>query len=132
MKISESIKKETLFLAVVEIILTAIMFAVFLIFKKFSVSVLLGGIIGSVLVLLNFFVMCLSIQKATGVDDVKTSKNIMRASQALRTLALLALFAVCLAVLKTNVISTLVPVIFPRISVFIRQIMLKKEDKKTN
>lgn len=56
--------KETLILALGEIICSAIICAVFLLIKKYDFTVLLGSIIGSAAIVLNFFFMSVAVNRA--------------------------------------------------------------------
>ena len=109
--------------------MTAIMFAVFLALGKLDLSVLAGGIIGFAVSLLNFFLMCLTVQRSVRYDDDKKRKVMMNASMGLRLLLAFALLGVSIGLLGANPIAALLPLLFPRITIIIRQIMLKKEAK---
>lgn len=56
--------KETLYLAIGEAAVSAIVVAVFLIIKKFTLSVLLGAILGSAVIIVNFLVLSVSVNRA--------------------------------------------------------------------
>ncbi len=127
MKLDPTVKKETLFLLAGEAIMTAFLIAVYLIIGKFSLSILFGGLLGSAVAVGNFFAMCLTIQKAIHLEEGDRAKMV-RASHSTR-LMLIALFLVIfLAVLKLDVLATLIPLLFPTILQFIRSFMIKNED----
>ncbi|MBR5767359.1 MAG: ATP synthase subunit I [Clostridia bacterium] len=128
-ELDPAVKKETLFLAGAEAVMTAIMFAVFLALGRFDLSVLAGGMIGFAVSLLNFFLMCLTVQRSVRYDDDKKRKTMMNASMGLRLLLAFALLGVSIGLLGANPIAALLPLLFPRITIIIRQIMLKKEAK---
>lgn len=56
--------KETLILAAGEVICSAVICAVFLLIKKYDYTVLLGTVIGSIAIVLNFLFMSLSVNRA--------------------------------------------------------------------
>ncbi len=56
--------KATLYLAIGEAAVSAIVVAVFLIIKKFTLAVLLGAILGSAVIIVNFLVLSVSVNKA--------------------------------------------------------------------
>ena len=56
--------KETLILAVGEVVCSAIICAVFLLIQKFDYTVLLGAAIGSVAIVLNFLFMSVAVNRA--------------------------------------------------------------------
>ena len=72
-----------------------------------------------------FFLMGLTVQKAV-VKEEKDAKNLMRASQSLRLIMLLCFCAIGAAVPAFNLMATLIPLLFPRLGVFLRGFMLKK------
>jgi hypothetical protein len=109
--------------------MTAIMFAIFLALGRFGLDVLAGGLAGFAVSQLNFFLMCLTVQKSVRYEDDKKRKSLMSASMGLRLLLCFALLGLAIGLAGTNPWATLIPVVFPRISVLIRQIMLKKAAK---
>ena len=130
MKANETVKKETVFLASVTAILTVMMLAVFLILKKFDLSVLLGAVIGAAVSVVNFFLMALTLQKSLDNTDEKDRNAFLKMSRTYRMLGIVVIILVALFALGTNVYSTLIPLLFPRISVIFRQMTLKKEESK--
>ena len=130
MKANETVKKETVFLASVTAILTVMMLAVFLILKKFDLSVLLGAVIGAAVSVVNFFLMALTLQKSLENTDEKDRNAFLKMSRTYRMLGIVVIILVALFALGTNVYSTLIPLLFPRISVIFRQMTLKKEESK--
>ncbi len=79
MQIDETVKKETLRIAAGTGVLSALMLAVFLLLKRFDITVLLGALWGSSIAVLNFFLLGLSVQKASrrmnGVRISNESEN---------------------------------------------------------
>ena len=128
MKPQEAVVKETGHIAIGTLILTAVMLAVFAIIGRFSLSVLLGGLYGSVLAVANFFFLGLTVQRVAesapklqgeevDPDAVKLAKLKMRQSYMLRMLLGVGLLILALAVLKLNWIACVCPLIFPRITI---------------
>lgn len=73
-KIDEAVLKETKFIAVSVLILSALMEAVFLIIGKWDITVLFGNLLGGGFAILNFFLMGLTVQNA-----VTKKKKMLRA-----------------------------------------------------
>ena len=124
MKIEKAVKKETLYVLVMEIIFSIIMELVFLFIGRWNFTVLWGNILGGSIAVLNFFLMALTIQKNVGREPgkVKTSA----------TLSLLGRYAMILAagilggVLNCfNVFAVLIPIVFPRVSMALRPLAAK-------
>ncbi len=128
-QLDPTVKKETLYVLAGETILTALMMAVYLVLGRFDLKVLFGALVGAATAVINFFAMGLTIQKALSMQEEDHAK-LMRASQSMRLLVIALVVIVCLAIAKLDVIATLIPLIFPRIVVFVRGFMIAKEDKK--
>lgn len=124
-KIDPTVRQETLFIAACVAVLTALMEAVFLLTGFWDMTVLWGGLLGAFAAILNFFLMGLTVQRAV-VKEEKDAKNLMRTSQSLRLIMLLAFCAVSAAVPVFNLMATLIPLLFPRLGVLLRGFMLKK------
>lgn len=124
-KIDPTVRQETLFIAACVAVLTVLMEAVFLLTGFWDMTVLWGGLLGAFAAILNFFLMGLTVQKAV-LKEEKDAKNLMRASQSLRLIMLLGFCAVGAAVPAFNLMATLIPLLFPRMGVFLRGFMLKK------
>ncbi len=129
MKLDPTVKKETFYVLIGETILTALMLSVFLIVDRFDIRVLIGALSGGTIAVLNFLIMCLTIQKALSMPEENHAK-LMRASQSLRLLLMALTIILCIAVAKLNLIATLVPLLFPRIVVLVRGIMMEKSDNQ--
>ena len=67
-KVDGTVRKETIYIAAAVLILSMLMQAVFLIIKQWDYTVLLGNLLGGGVAVLNFFLMGLTVQKATSAD----------------------------------------------------------------
>ena len=116
-----AVRKETGYIAVWVLMLSLVMEAVFLITGYWDLSVLFGNLGGAAIAIGNFFLMALIATRAVrhGVDSGKPEEAAKRvkATTAPRLLGCLALCAVLVCVLKTNVYATLIPMLFPRIGI---------------
>lgn len=123
-KIDETVRKETIYVAAWEGILTLAMLAVFLILKAFNVSVLVSALLGAATAVLNFLLMGLTIQGAMGLDE-KDAKTRLRGSQNLRLLmqAVVAVLGAALPCL--DLWAVLIPLFFPRIAIMLRPLFIK-------
>lgn len=75
-KVDGTVRKETIYIAAAVLILSMLMQAVFLIIKRWDYTVLLGNLLGGGVAVLNFFLMGLTVQKATSEDE-KRAKTVM-------------------------------------------------------
>ena len=119
-----AVKKETGYIAVWVVLLSLVMEAVFLLIGKWDLSVLFGNIGGAVIAIGNFFLMALIATRAVkrGVETGKPQEAALRvkATVMFRLIGCVALCALLIAVFKTNVFATLIPMLFPQIGVFFR------------
>lgn len=115
MKIDETVKKETAYVAVAEAILIAIMLAVYLIISKFTLNVLFAALTSGAVAVLNFFVMGLTVQKAVTVDDDSDRRKLIRASQLVRLLVMGVVVIVCAVFPKFDIFALFIPLFFPRL-----------------
>ncbi len=124
-KVDPTVRRESLYIAAVTVLLSAVMQAVYLIIGQWNVTVLLGNLLGGFAAVLNFFLMGLTVQKVLGMEE-KDARTRIRTSQHLRML-MLAIFAVIGAAVPCfDLLATLLPLLFPRIGVTLRPLMDKK------
>ena len=116
-----AVKKETGYIAAWVILLSLVMEAVFLLLRKWDLSVLFGNVGGAVVAIGNFFLMALIATRAVNraVENGKPEEAAARvkATAASRLLGCAGLCVVLIAVFKTNVYATLIPMLFPRIGI---------------
>ncbi len=128
LKADKTVVNETKYIAYSLILLSVIMQAVFLIAKKWDYTVLLGNILTDAVMILNFFWMGLTIQKALSSDE-KEAKNLMKLSQSLRTLFIFVAIVVGVAFPLFNTIAVIIPVFFPRIAILFKPLIQNKLKK---
>ncbi len=125
-KVDPTVLKETRYIAVVTLILSALMQAVFLIAGAWDISVLGGNLWGAAVAVGNFFLMGLTVQKCLTLE-VSDAQKKMKLSQQGRLLMLLLLCMIGAAVPFMNTIAVLVPQLFPRLGVTLRGLTLKEK-----
>ena len=128
-KIDPTVKKETLFIGAVTLILSVFMQGVFLVLRYWSYTVLLGNLLGGLAAVLNFFLMGISVQKAV-MKDEKDAASTMKLSQSLRMVMLFAATALGVLLPVFNTAAAVIPLFFPRIAIFIRTFLIKKGKEK--
>ena len=121
-----AVKKETGYIAVWVVILSLMMEAVFLLLHSLKVftwdlSVLFGNLGGALIAVGNFFLMALIATRimnrgvATGKPEEAAAR--VKATTMTRLLGCVLLCVLLIAVFKTNVYATLIPMLFPRIGI---------------
>lgn len=130
-RVDKVVLQETLFVGAWTLILSLVMQAIFLIIS-WDYTVLFGNLLGALAGIFNFFLLGLTIQRATKSGDVKYAKTLMKLSQLGRMIMLLAV-GVLGAVLHDkcfNIWAVLIPLFFPRIAFLVRPLFYTKEQKK--
>lgn len=123
------IRRETLFIAAGELLLVGIMMAVFAIVGKFDWTVLVGGLAGGALTVLNFYIMALNAVSASDKavkQDITGGKALMHFSYIARYVVIFAVLCV-LAITKTgHPIACALPLVFIQPVIYIREFFKKK------
>ena len=98
-----------------------------LIIGWWSLSVLLGSLLGGVTAVGNFLLMCLMVQKAVTQTE-KQAKNTVKLSQSLR-LMMQGLMLVLAAVIPVlNIWAAAIPLLIPRIAISVRELRNAKRN----
>ena len=108
------------------LILSAVMQAVFLVIGQWHISVLLGNVLGAVAVVLNFFGMGVTVQSAV-VREQKEANQMMKASNALRMLVMLAVLVIGVVLDCFSTWTVVIPLFFPRLIVTLRPLLDKRK-----
>ncbi len=134
MKVNKVVKKETINIAWGILVCSIITQLVFAICKQYSLAVLLGSIYGGLIVLLNFFLMGLTVQSVTQTDNPNLAKKKMQFSYSLRQLGLLLFIGAGMYIAVNYKIFHWLPillaVIYPRVTIGFVGISKKKKKTK--
>lgn len=121
------IKRETKFIALVVLILSALMQAVFLIIGMWDLPVLLGNLLGGVVGILNFFFMGLGLQSALK-KETSDARQTAKFSQTMRNLMIVVTIVIAVFAPFFNLASTAIAIFFPTIGVFVKAFVMKKKE----
>ena len=121
-KIDETVNKETGYIALWILIFSILMQAVFLVAGRWSYTVLLGNLLSGALGTGNFLLMGLAVQNAVGKEE-KEAKDVMKVSQALRTLLLFVVVALGVLLSCFDTVAVIIPLFFPRLAIAIRPLV---------
>ena len=121
---------QTGFAAIGQVICTGIMLAVFALLHKFDLSVVLGGIVGIVLALGNFFatamIASLAADKAER-QDVAGGQKLLKASYPIRFVALGVLLVLCAVSKWFNLLALVLPLAYMPVILLILAAIHKKK-----
>lgn len=121
-KPQQSIVKETKRIAVGTVIMLIVMLAVYAVLGKFTVGVLLGGLLGSAYAIFNFFMLGMTLQKAASMTDQQMAHMKVRSSYSTRMIGMLILAVVAFALPFVEGIPCLIALLFPRATIFVLQV----------
>ena len=122
---------ETGIIAIGECMGVVVMLAIFALLGRFDRSVVLGGLIGGVLTILNFFLMAVNANnaadKAVG-QDVKSGKSMLQLSYAARLAMIFVVLFACVKSGLCNVFAIVIPLLFVRPTITIAEFFRKSGD----
>lgn len=121
-KPQQSIVKETKRIAVGTVIMLVVMLAVYAVLGKFTVGVLIGGLLGSAYAIFNFFMLGMTLQKAASMTDQQMAHMKVRSSYSTRMIGMLILAVVAFALPFVEGIPCLIALLFPRATIFALQV----------
>lgn len=128
--IQPAIKQETKKVAISTAIGVTGMLIVFLILHMmmpqkipFDYTVVLGGICGGLVAVLNFFLMGLTVQKVTEETSEERARTIMKSSYSKRMLMQMVWGIVAITAPCFQFVAGLIPLLFPSIGIKIMGIM---------
>ena len=84
----------------------------------FSYRVFIGALGGSLIAILNFTILCITIQQATEIDDKKRMKAFVQGSYNGRLLLQAAWVVICFAVSHIHLFAGALPLLFPHAVIF--------------
>ena len=121
-KPQQSIVKENKRIGVGTVIMLIVMLAVYAVLGKFTVGVLLGGLLGSAYAIFNFFMLGMTLQKAASMTDQQMAHMKVRSSYSTRMIGMLILAVVAFALPVVEGIPCLIALLFPRATIFVLQV----------
>jgi uncharacterized membrane protein len=124
-KIDATVIKETKYISLWVILLSVLMQSVFFVIGKWDHTVLLGNLLSGATVILNFFLIGITVQKALEKDE-QDAKKTMKLSQTYRFLLLAVVLIVGAALPCFSTWAVVIPVLFPRVAIAFRPFFDKK------
>lgn len=88
---------------------------------KFNYTIITGAVVGSLVAVLNFTLMCLMVQSAAATADEKHRRAKVQASYNLRRLMQIGWLVLAFFVPFFNVIAAAIPLLFPTAIIFFLQ-----------
>ena len=124
-KIDKTVLNETLYIASFVFIFSLFMQSIFLISGFWDIKVLFGNILGFAAAVGNFLLLGITVQEAVKKEE-KDAKNLIKLSQSLRLIMMFAVALIGYVLPIFNIISVIIPFLFPRIAIALRPLFMKK------
>ena len=131
--IAPAVKQETKKVAIATGIMTILMWIGFAIGHQINpetiplnYKVFLGGICGSVIAVLNFFLMGLTVQQVANTEDEGLARSRMRASYSQRFLLQIVWIILAIVLPVFQFVAGIAPLLFPSISIKLRTLGIGK------
>ena len=124
--------KETGVIAVGQAVCMGVMFAVFGLLKKFTLAVLLGGVVGALIAVANYFLMSLFANMAADKaekQDVAGGQKIIQLSYMGRMIGMLAVLVICAKSGVFHIIALVIPLALNRPILTVAELVKKKGGK---
>ncbi len=121
--------KQTARIAMGQVVCVALMLGVYALLHKLNLSVILGGLVGTVLAVGNFFFMAviatLAADKAQA-QDVEGGQKLMKGAYPARILVLAAVLVLCASSGYFDILALALPLLFVRPIIMVWEFMGKK------
>ena len=125
-KIDATVIKETGYIALWVLVLSALTQSVFLVIGKWDYTVLLGNILSGAVAILNFFLMGITVQRALEKNEEDAKKSI-KVSQLYRFLLLVVVVIIGVVLPCFSTWTVIIPMFFPRIAILFRPLFDKRK-----
>lgn len=125
--------QETATVLIGQVLCVAVMFGVYALLGRFGSKVLLGGVVGGVLAIANFFFMAVGVSLAADKaeqDNVKGGKAMIQSSYTIRLVVLVVLLFACARSGYFDLLALLLPLVFTRPILSIGEFFRKSGDPK--
>lgn len=121
--------KQTAQIAIGQAVCLGLMYGIYVLLHKFGLPVLLGGLVGGVLAIANFFFMAvvatLAADKAQA-QDVEGGQKLMKGAYPARILVLAAVLVLCASSGYFDILALALPLLFVRPIIMVWEFVGKK------
>ena len=130
-KPQETVLRETRRIAVGVFSMLAIMLVVYAAMGRFSLAVVLGGLIGSLYAVINFLLLGMTVQKVAEMREgnEELARMQMKSSYDMRMVIMILLIVVAFALPFVDGLACMIPMLFPRLTILVLQLTGKIKDE---
>lgn len=133
MRVLEVTRRETGRIACGVLGFSAVMELVFVLLRRWDLTVLWGNLLGGGWAVLNFFLLGLTVQKMADEPDPKRAKLKQQGSYSGRMLLTLGMIILAVQAPVFSWPAAVIPLLFPRLTILVMQMLgMYKPDKNTS
>lgn len=127
MKLQAASKRELSRIAIGTLVCDGIMIAGLFLLSQFDIGtfplprILLGAALGSVVAVVNFAILCLTVQSAVEIENKRKMKARFQTSYNIRLALQAAWVVLCFAVPQIHFVAGAAPILFPNVVIFYLQ-----------
>lgn len=126
--VDAEVARSTRYIALIVLIGSLLLQAVFLLIGKWDYTVLLGNLLGAATAILNFFIMAQTVAKVLNQGDKDEASKKTQLSRSMRML-MMALVCVIGAVAPCfNLYAVAIPLVFPSIGAYLSGMLMKNKN----
>jgi len=119
--------KSTRYIALIVLIGSLLLQAVFLLIGKWDYTVLLGNLLGAATAILNFFIMAQTISKTLSEGDKENASKRTQLSRSLRMLMMLVVCVIGHLAPCFNLYAVAIPLVFPSVGAMLSGVLMKNK-----
>ena len=121
MKLQPASRRELLHITAGVLIGSGVMILIFVLIKKFELSVIWGALLGAAAAIGNFYYLAVCVQRAAAADKIR-AQVIMRRSYAVRLLVTVAAVVLGCTLDVFHWVAVVVPILLPRLTILVLQL----------
>ena len=124
MKLQPASRREITRISIGTLVCDGIMIAGLFLLSQFDIGkfdlprILLGAVCGSIVAILNFTILCLTVQNAVEIESKRKMKARFQLSYNIRMVLQAVWVVACFAIPQIHFIAGAVPVLFPNVVIF--------------
>ena len=123
--VDPQVVKSTRYIALIVLLGSLLMQAVFLLIGQWDYTVLLGNLLGAATAILNFFIMAKTVAKALASGDKDGASKRTQFSRSMRMLMMAVVCVVGHLAPCFNLYAVAIPLVFPSIGALLSQVLMK-------
>ena len=126
-QVDATVMKSTRYIALVVLIGSLLLQAVFIIIGKWDYTVLLGNLLGAATAIANFFIMAQTVANALAAGDKDNAGKRTQVSRSMRMLVMALVCVVGAVAPCFNLYAVAIPLVFPSVGAYLSGLLMKNK-----